>query len=92
MQRTDAYAAAKRRAEAKYGFFVHIAVYAVVMLLLLVINLLTAPNTLWFIWPLIGWGLAVALHGLRVFALSDRNAIIEAMTERELRDHKPSDA
>lgn len=90
MQASDTYAAAKRRAEAKYGFFVHVAVYAAVMLLLLIINLLTSPSALWFVWPLIGWGLAVALHGLRVFALSDRNAIIEAMTEREMRDRRSS--
>lgn len=86
MHDNDAYTAARRRAEAKYGFFVHLAVYAAVMLLLVVINLLTAPQALWFVWPLIGWGLAVALHGLRVFALSDKNAILDAMTERELRD------
>jgi hypothetical protein len=90
MQGNEAYTAARRRAEAKYGFFVHVAVYAAVMLLLLVINLLTSPQSLWFVWPLIGWGLAVALHGLRVFALSDRNAIIDAMTERELRDRRTS--
>ena len=34
--------------------------------------------------PLLGWGTAVALHGLRVFFLSDRNMIIDAMTEDEL--------
>lgn len=85
MKDSDAYAAARRRAEAKYGFFVHVAVYVAVMLLLVIINLVTSPQVIWFVWPLIGWGLAVALHGLRAFALSDKNAIIEAMTERELR-------
>ncbi len=85
MTQTDEYAKARRRALAKYGFFVHAAVYAAVMVLLVVINLVTSPGAIWFIWPLIGWGFAVALHGLRVFLLSDRNAIVDALAERELR-------
>jgi hypothetical protein len=85
MTQTDEYAKARRRAEAKYGFFVHAAVYAAVMVLLVVINLVTSPGAIWFIWPLIGWGFAVALHGMRVFLLSDRNQIVDALTERELR-------
>jgi len=51
---------------------------------LVVINIFTAPRTLWFVWPLIGWGLAVALHGARVFLMADADTIIDAMTEREL--------
>lgn len=63
----------------------HAVVYAAVMLLLVVINLATAPGTIWFIWPLIGWGLAVALHGARVYLLADKAGIIDALTEAELR-------
>jgi len=84
MSDTDAYAAAKRRAEAKYGFYIHLTVYAAVMVLLLVINLITSADSLWFVWPLLGWGLAVLLHGLRVFVLADRSEIIDSMTRREL--------
>jgi len=85
MSHSDQYAMARRRAEAKYGFFVHAAVYAAVMVLLVIVNLVTSPGDLWFIWPLFGWGFAVALHGLRVFVLADRNDILDALTERELR-------
>ena len=85
MPQTDDYERARGRAEAKYGFFVHAVVYAAVMLLLVVINLLTSPGTIWFVWPLIGWGLAVALHGARAFLLADKDAIIDSMTKDELR-------
>ena len=85
MSHEDNYSKARARAEAKYAFFVHAVVYIAVMLLLLIINLLTSPGTLWFIWPLLGWGLAVTLHGARVFLLADKNAIVDALTERELR-------
>ena len=84
MTQSDAYAKAGERAKAKYGFYVHVSVYAAVMTLLVLINLMSSPGTLWFIWPLIGWGFAVALHGVRVFLLADRNAVIEKLTEREL--------
>ena len=85
MVQSDEYAKARARAEAKYAFFVHVAVYAAVMVLLVVINLLTSPASAWFVWPLIGWGFAVALHGLRVFLLADKNTALDALTEQELR-------
>ncbi len=84
MPQTMDHQRARARAEAKYRFFVHAVVFAAVMVLLVGINLLTSPGTLWFIWPLIGWGLALALHGARVFLLGDGNAIVDALTEREL--------
>ena len=87
----DDYAKARARAEAKYGFLVHAVVYAAVILLLLIINLLTSPGNLWVIWPLLGWGLAVTLHGARVFLLADRNAMLDALTERELRLSRPDE-
>ena len=89
MEHTSEYETARRRATAKYGFYVHAVVFVAVMMLLLVVNIVTSPGTLWFIWPLMGWGFAVALHGARVFLLSGRNAIIEAMTERELHSSGP---
>jgi len=85
MTQPDAYANARERAKAKYGFFVHAGVYVAVMVLLVFINLVTSPRAIWFVWPLIGWGFAVVLHGVRVFLLADKNVVIEKLTERELR-------
>ena len=85
MPQTENYERARARAEAKYGFFVHVVVYVAVILLLVIINMLTSPGTTWFIWPLLGWWLAVALHGARVFLFADRYTIVDALTEHELR-------
>jgi hypothetical protein len=85
MTQTDEYTKARERAKAKYRFFVHAGVYTAVMVLLVFINLVTSPREIWFVWPLIGWGFAVALHGVRVFLLVDKNVIIDKLTERELR-------
>jgi hypothetical protein len=61
------YQSAKGRVEALRGFYVHLIVYVVVNLGLLAINMLASPDHLWFYWPWMGWGIAVALHALRVF-------------------------
>ena len=49
------------------GFYTHLVQYAVVMVLLVGINLWTSPGFFWAIFPAIGWGLGVAVHGLSVF-------------------------
>lgn len=61
------YRNAKKRVEALREFYVHLTVYVLVNLMLFTINMLTSPDSLWFFWPLLGWGIAVALHALRVF-------------------------
>ena len=61
------YQKAKERVQALKGFYIHLTVYVLVNVLLCTINLLASPGRLWFYWPLLGWGIAVALHALRVF-------------------------
>lgn len=53
------------------GFYIHALQYAVVMVGLVIINLLSSPDNLWVIWPALGWGLGVAAHGLSVFEVFD---------------------
>ncbi|MFP7673681.1 2TM domain-containing protein [Marivita sp. S0852] len=49
------------------GFYGHAVQYAVVMVVLLLLNLFTNPDYLWVVWPALGWGLGVAVHGMNVF-------------------------
>ena len=55
------------RVRKKKEFFVHLAQFVVVMPILAVMNVMTTPGTLWILWVLFGWGLALALHGLAVW-------------------------
>jgi len=48
-------------------FYRHLMLYAVVIFGLFIINLFTGIGTPWFIWPMLGWGVGVAAHGLSVF-------------------------
>ncbi|MEZ7498828.1 2TM domain-containing protein [Flavobacterium sp. Arc3] len=66
-QNEDRYFKAKKRVEEIKGFYGNLIAYVVVNLGLLAINLLTSPNHLWFYWPMIGWGVGVFFHGMKVF-------------------------
>jgi hypothetical protein len=85
MENQEAYQRAKQRVEAKFGFYIHLAVYLVVNGLLLTINLLTAPGEYWFLWPLLGWGIGLLFHGLGVFVFVDGIGIKVHMIEKEMR-------
>ncbi len=77
-------AKAKRRVGLKLGFMWHFAVFAMVMLALVAINLNYTPNTLWVVWPLGGWGAGVILHAFAVFSTPRlTEEMIEAEIERE---------
>ncbi len=49
------------------GFYSHLAVYVIVTAVMAATNLYMGTDNLWFIWPMLGWGLGVASHGLAVF-------------------------
>jgi 2TM domain len=50
------------------GFRSHFIVYLSVNLLLAVINFVTNPQSLWFFWPLAGWGIGVLGHAILVLS------------------------
>lgn len=50
------------------GFYVHLAVFALVNAGLVAINLLASPGHLWFQWPLLGWGIWLLFHAFGTFA------------------------
>jgi hypothetical protein len=76
---------ARKRADEKLGFYIHLAAYLLVNALLIVLDLMTSPGTYWFMWPLIGWGIGVSVHGLGVFVVGDGLAIRRKMIDAEIR-------
>ena len=61
------YQKAKKRVEELRDYYIHLTVYVVINLILFSINMIVSPDSLWFIWPLLGWGVALAIHTLTVF-------------------------
>lgn len=61
------YEEARQYVQRLRGFYVHLAVYVGVNALLVTINLLSSPRTLWFYWPMLGWGIGLAAQALSLF-------------------------
>jgi hypothetical protein len=56
---------ARRRAAAKLGWYIHAIVFVAVNLLLAVLS--AASGKSWAVFPAMGWGLGLAIHGMVVF-------------------------
>ena len=73
---------ARLRAEAKLGFYIHFAVYSGVNVMLFVIWWFIGGYP-WFVFPLLGWGVGLLAHFLRVFAnISVTNRLAEKEYQR----------
>lgn len=59
-------ARARRRVEVLTGFYIHAAIFAVILLGLLALNLATATDW-WVQWVAVGWGAGLLLHALLAF-------------------------
>ena len=63
----ERYDKAKKRVEELKKFYSNLVTYIVVNIVLIIINLVTSPGSLWFFWVTIFWGIAILLHASRVF-------------------------
>ncbi len=85
MENTKAYLKAKKKVEARLGFKVHLTVFLVVNAILITANLINSPNELWFIWPLMGWGIGVFWHAMGVFVFDKKGPdMLERMIREEM--------
>ena len=77
---------AHKRAGAKLGWYVHAAVYVLVNLLLLAAAYFGFWSRPWNPYPMLGWGLGLALHAASVFLLGPggglRNRLVQQERER----------
>ena len=67
MMSDEQYDKAKKRVEELKKFYSNLVTYIVINLVLIIINLVTSPGSLWFYWVTIFWGIAILLHASRVF-------------------------
>lgn len=85
MKNREMYQRARKRVEAKIGFYKHFAVYIVINILFIIININTSAQFFWFQWPLLGWGIGVVFHALGVFVFFGESAIKSKMIEQEMK-------
>ncbi len=67
METNEKYLKAKKKVQALKGFYSHAIVYILVNLLLFFIDLVFSRDSVWFYYPLIGWGIGLFAHGFSVF-------------------------
>ena len=91
MDDQEALRLAKRKVDAKIGFFIHAAIYVTVNAILAAINLTTTPGYLWFAWAVFGWGIGLFFHGLSVYAFGEGSTLKQRMVESELSKQAPGD-
>lgn len=84
---TDIDTLARRRAGAKLGFYIHATVYMLVNAFLISLSLSQGRN--WFLGPLLGWGLGLAIHGFKVFMASPGSSFFDRMVETERKKLAP---
>jgi len=74
---------ARKRAGAKLGWYTHAAAFTVVNLVLFGMSRYGFGNRPWSVFPLLGWGLGLALHGISVFVLGTGSGLRERMVQKE---------
>ena len=76
-------ARARRRVRRKLGFAIHALVYVLVNLGLFAINA-TTGEPYWARFPLMGWGLGLAIHGIVTLIALQGEGLRRGMLEREI--------
>ena len=74
---------ARKRAGAKLGWYLHALVYLAVNLGMFLSSRYGFGTRPWSVFPLVGWGVGLALHGISVFLLGRGSAFRERLVERE---------
>ncbi len=76
---------ARHRARVKIGFMYHFIVFVMVNAAMYAINMNYSPKTLWYVWPLCGWGVALVMHAFATFqGTGMAEDMVEAEIQREL--------
>ena len=76
-------ALARKRAGAKLAWYSHAAIYLLVNTALFLASHHGFGERRWSLFPVFGWGLGLALHGVSVFMLGSGSGLRERMVRKE---------
>lgn len=74
---------ARKRVDMKMGFYVHLFVFVCVNLGLYLLNQYRGGQS-WHMFPLFGWGLGLAIHGIVTFLSLNGEGLRDRMLEAEV--------
>jgi hypothetical protein len=72
---------AQQRARRKMGWYTHAFVYVVVNLALALKSAFSGHN--WAVYPMLGWGLGLMIHGIVVFINAPAERLREHLVQQE---------
>jgi len=75
---------ARKRVDSKLALKKNFRLYVFVNVVCAVVNLLTSPGYLWFLWVVFGWGIAIAFQAWSVYGPRDNSGERERMIEEEI--------
>ena len=85
MSEEELYREARKRVEAKKGFFIHLTVYIIVNIMLVLIWAFPAGGGFpWFVFPLGGWAIGILFHFLEAFVFSRQTDWERKAIEKEV--------
>ncbi len=76
----------RRQVRKEKKFRKHLISYAVINVFLVAINLLTSPEYLWAIWPILGWGVGLIMNAVSVYGIGGLSG--HAWEERRVREYR----
>lgn len=65
----ERYQKAQKKVKDIKGFYSNLITYILVISFLAFINLRYSPKQIWFVYPMLGWGIGVFFHAMGVFDL-----------------------
>jgi hypothetical protein len=75
---------AHKRAGAKLGWYFHLVVYILVNAFMLALTYFgMGSRRPWSMYPMLGWGLGLALHGASVFLIGKGSGFREKLVQQE---------
>lgn len=66
MEQETRYEAAKKRVQEIKGFYMHVGIFIVFGLTMFAINEIATPDRSWWHWPVLIWGVGLAMHAFAV--------------------------
>jgi hypothetical protein len=80
-QDTDLDRLARKRAGVKMGWYIHATAYIAVNLGLVLLSAMSGRH--WAVFPALGWGIGLAVHGIVVFLVTGGAGLHEKLVQQE---------
>ena len=84
MNQEDQYRRARKRVNAKKGFYRHFSVYLVIGIFFFSLNMITDPWDVWWPFPMLSWGVGLAIHYFSVFGFPGTGILSKEWEDREM--------